>query len=205
VKFLTKKRQKEKEQIKKERQQLSACHAGYQEYLNKGNNPSDELSLTRWAAKYGKFKPPKFDKHPRYIDEKNKPVCAVDEGGGLVGTGKFYQRPYGAYTWEELHATQEKTMRIRTQDLLVPDQIRREITGDDSGEDSDWLNRTGHPLFWIQPLPKNKEPNRSGFTIAHKGKQIKLPYAFAKDPAQRTKVQRRSAEEQDKKIAAKPK
>jgi hypothetical protein len=205
VEFLKKKRQSEEQQARKDRQLQSTCQAGYQEYLKQDNDPREELSLTKWSVKHGKFKAPKFDKEPRFLNEKNRLPCALDEQGCIVGTGNFYKRPYGAYTWEELMATQEKTMRVRTQDLLIPDQIRREITGDDSGDDSDWLNRTGHPLFYIAPLAKHKEPNRSSFTIVIKGKQVQLPFAFAKDPVRRTKVQKKSAEEQEKKPAAKSK
>ena len=160
-------------------------------------------SLSKWATKHGKFKAPKYSKNPRYLNEKQIPECAVDEKGCIVGTGSFYKRPYGHYTWEELYAPQEKYMRIRTQDLLITDQIRREITGDDSGDDSDWLDRTGHPVFWIQSPHKKMAPNRSSHTVSSKGKNVKLPLAFARDPERRTKIQRKSVEEQFGKPASK--
>ena len=185
--------------------QLQAtCQVGHEEYLGKYDGRKEEqLSFTKWATKHGKFKAPKYSKNPRYVNEKHIPECALDNKGCIVGTGSFYKRPYGHYTWEELYAPQEKYMRIRTADLLITDQIRREITGDDSGDDSDWLDRTGHPGFWIPLPPKKMEPNKHSFTMLKNGKHIKLPRAFASNPEKRTKIQRISLEEQFGKNASK--
>jgi len=138
VNWLERKHAKEAAQVKKDMQLQATCQVGYEEYLGKYDGRKEEqLSFTKWATKHGKFKAPKYSKNPRYVNEKHIPECALDDKGCIVETGSFYKRTYGHYTWEELYAPQDKHLRIRTQDLLTSDQIRREITGDDSGDDSD--------------------------------------------------------------------
>ena len=94
MEWLTKQYRAEAAQAKKDIQLQAACQAGYEKYLTQDNGP-EELSLTKWTAKHGKFKAPKYNKHPRYVDEKKKPECALNDKGCIVGTGSFYKRPYG--------------------------------------------------------------------------------------------------------------
>jgi hypothetical protein len=203
LEFLKRKRDAEEGRARKNRQLQIVDKVDYEAYLKK--NPPDKLTLTQWSIENGKFRPPKFDKKPRFHDEKNRSQCALDVKGCMVGTGSFYQRPYGAYTFEELHAPQSRTMRVRTKDLLPPDQINRELQGDDSDEESDWLNRTGHPVFHVKPLEARKATNRSLFVVTKDYQNTKLPSAVAKEVSRRSKVQKRAAEELEKKPAAKSK
>jgi hypothetical protein len=202
VKYPTKKRTEEEKETRRNLQLQASDKVDYEEYLRK--NPSTELSLTLWSIQKGKFKPPKFDEEPRFYREKDRTACALDEQGRMVGTGSFYKRPYDA-TWEELNATQGRLMRVRTANLRPSDQINRELKGDDSDQESDWLNRTGHPVFHVKPLEARKAPNWSSFVVTKDYQNIKLPSAVAKEVSRRSKVQKRAAEELEKNPAAKSK
>ena len=89
-------------------------------------------------------------------------------------------------------ARQGRTVRVCTKDLIPFDRVRREAAGDDSGEESDWLDCTCHPKGHIKSLGK-KAANR---TLLNNGLKDDLPAAYASDESKRTELQKQSFEKQ---------
>ena len=84
-------------------------------------------------------------------------------------------------------------MRVGTKDLIPFDRVRREAAGDDSGEESDWLDRTGHPKGHIKTLGA-KSANRA---LLDNGRAGFLPAAYATDESRRTECQKLSYDKQN--------
>ena len=184
----------EKEEQKKNVRTLNYEIKQHEQHLK--NNPESKVTRTEFIKKRGKYKGEVYEKEPRYLEEKHRQGCPVDPEGRICSCGSFYKRPYNAYTWDELHATQGKDHRMRTVDLCPEDRLHGEVTDDDSHLPSDWVNRTGHSPFFVPELPANKAPNRKQWraTDGQKGsKAMVLPEAIAVDPNYRTYWQRQAA------------
>ena len=76
---------------------------------------------------------------------------------------------------------------MRTVDLTPEDRLSREVKDDDSQKNSDWHERTGHPLLRLSEVPKNLRPNRTKAYIffGEEGKKY-LPAAYAHEADRRT-------------------
>ena len=105
-----------------------------------------------------------------------------------MGHGSFYKRSYADYTCEEMLARQGRSLRVRTKDLIPFDRIKREMAGDDSDLDSDWLDRTGHAKGHIKSLG-DMAANHALLTDRNGGF---LPAAYAVDESKRTELQKLS-------------
>ena len=139
-------------------------------------------------AKNGTYIPPKFQNpdKPRWTKEKTLQPCATDDQDRKVGYGSYYKRAYADYTCEEMLAKQGRSVRVRTKDLIPLDRVKRELAGDDSDLESDWLDRTGHQKGHVKSMG-NMAANR---TILNNN----LPAAYATDKSKRTKLQKESFE-----------
>ena len=84
-------------------------------------------------------------------------------------------------------------------DLHPTDAIKRELTGDDSDLDSDWLDCTGKPLFRVKEPRVMPNCSHALITIGKGTNAIKrdLPAAYAVDPTLRTEDQKLSATGQE--------
>ena len=77
---------------------------------------------------------------------------------------------------------------IRTKDLIPFDRIKREMAGDDSDLESDWLDRTGHAKGHVKSLG-DMAANRA---LLNDRKGGWLPAAYALDKNKRTEPQKLS-------------
>ena len=195
--YLTREENKMKLQASLDKKNMRIDQVAYKKHCDL-NNEHNALPLTEWIKQYGKFKPHKFGKDPRWREEKRIKPCAEDDQGRKVGHGSFYKRAYNDYTTEELLARQGRSLRIRTKDLIPFDRVKREMAGDDSDLESDWLDRTGHAKGHVPSLG-DMAANR---TLLNDRMGGWLPAAYAVDESKRTELQKLSFDMQNRTCTA---
>ena len=195
--YLTREESKMKLQAASDKNKMRIDQVQYKKYKDVTNKYS-AIPFSEWVVKYGKFQPFKFGPDPRWRKEKKYKPCAEDDQGRKTGHGSFYKRAYNDYTMEELLARQGRSVRIRTKDLIPFDRLKREMDGDDSELESDWLDRTGHAKGHIPSLG-DKAANR---ILLNDLKGGWLPAAYAVDPKKRTELQKLSYDMQERKCTA---
>ena len=192
MRYLSRKRAAEKEEAYCSLRKQAAALAKFEEFKIK--HPESQLTMTKYIKQNKLWERPKYkSKTPRWVDEKGRNKHPLDKQGEKVGFGTFYKIAYNDYTCEELICPQGLRDRPRTVDLNPTDVVKRELTEDDSDLESDWLDRTGKPLFHVEePKPKDT-PNRTyaDITLGKGNNAIrkKLPSAYAADAKLRTNSQ----------------
>jgi hypothetical protein len=91
---------------------------------------------------------------------------------------------------------------VRTCDLCPEDQVDRELKDDDSDRESDWLNRTSHPIYHVKVPEPKKQPNRVTAHVPN-GEvpnitRHMVPSVFVVNPDRRSDIQKLSAVGQSK-------
>ena len=197
MQYLTREEAKMKFQAAQDKRNMRIDKVAYEKHCDL-NNEHNTLPLAEWIEQYGKFKPYKFGENPRWREEKKIKPCALDDQDRKVGHGSFYKRSYNDYTTEEMLARQGRSLRVRTKDLIPFDRIKREVAGDDSDKESDWLDRTGHAKGHISSLG-DMAANRA---LLNDKKGGWLPAAYAVDESKRTELQKLSFDIQNKACTA---
>ena len=64
------------------------------------------------------------------------------------------------YTWEEEYAPEGSCPHMYTSDLTPEDQVKQEETDNVSNFKSDWLDRTGAPIYHMSIPKHGKLPDR---------------------------------------------
>ena len=195
--YLTKEESKMQLQAARDKNNMRIDQVQYKKYADV-TNKYNALPFSEWVEQYGKFKPFKFGPDPRWRKEKKLKPCAEDDQGRKTGHGSFYKRAYNDYTTEELLARQGRSVRIRTKDLIPFDRVKREMAGDDSDRESDWLDRTGHAKGHVSSLGDNAA-NR---ILLNDQKGGWLPAAYAADASKRTELQKLSFDMQNRTCTA---